>query len=85
MTRRECVSSIDRWPADSDAHVFDTRPPCDHDGHRGRESALQPARRADADQVTHDEPEIEAAGMNQQPLQNIRVAAQCVRRMPPVS
>ena len=38
--------------------------------------ALQPARRADADQVTHDEPEIEATRMNQQTLQDVRVAAQ---------
>jgi len=27
-------------------------------------AALQPARRTDADQVTHNEPEIEAPGMN---------------------
>jgi hypothetical protein len=37
---------------------------------------LQPARRAAADQVAHDEPEIEAARMNQQALEDIRVAAQ---------
>ncbi len=29
-------------------------------GHDGRRAILQPARRADADRVAHDEPEIEA-------------------------
>jgi hypothetical protein len=33
-------------------------------------------RRAGADQVAHDEPEIEAARMNQQALEDIGVAAQ---------
>ncbi len=40
------------------------------------EATLQPARRADADQVPHEQAEIEAAGMNQQALQNVVVAAQ---------
>ena len=39
-------------------------------------SALQAARRADADQLTHDEPEIEPTRMNQDALQNVGVAAQ---------
>jgi hypothetical protein len=46
---------------------------------RGDESCraiLQPARRAAADQVAHDEPEIEAPRMNQQALEDIGVAAQ---------
>ena len=42
----------------------------------GRQAILQPARRAAADQVAHDEPEIEAARMNQQALEDIGVAAQ---------
>ena len=33
-------------------------------------------RRADAEDLTHDEPKIEATGMNQQPLQDVRVTAQ---------
>ena len=37
---------------------------------------LQPARRAATNQVAHDEPEIEAASMNQQALEDIGVAAQ---------
>ena len=39
-------------------------------------AALQPARRADPDQMTHDEPEIEATRMNQEALQDVGVAAQ---------
>src|SRR5712691_5329261 len=41
-----------------------------------RRAALQTARRAETDQLTHDEPEIEAARMNQDALENVRVAAQ---------
>jgi hypothetical protein len=42
----------------------------------GRRAILQPAQRAAADQVAHDESEIEAARMNQQTLEDIGVAAQ---------
>ena len=45
-------------------------------GHDGRRAILQPARRAAADQVAQDEPEIEAPRMNQQALEDIGVAAQ---------
>src|SRR6202163_1456679 len=45
-------------------------------GNDGCRAILQPARRAAADQVAHDEPEIEAPRMNQQALEDIRVAAQ---------
>jgi len=48
-------------------------------------AALQPARRADANQVSHDEPEIEATRMNQEALQDIRVTAQMRATHPPVS
>ena len=37
---------------------------------------LQSARRAAAEQVAHNEPEVEAPGMNQQALEDIGVAAQ---------
>ena len=40
------------------------------------DAALQAARRADADQLPHEEAEIEAAGVDQQPLQNVRVPAE---------
>src|SRR4051795_252531 len=42
----------------------------------GRQAALEPSRRAHADQLTHDEAEIEASGMNQQALQDVRVPTQ---------
>src|ERR1019366_5324862 len=45
-------------------------------GHDGRPAILQPARRADAEQVAHDKPEIKAPRMNQQALEDIGVAAQ---------
>jgi hypothetical protein len=51
----------------------------------GCRAILQPARRAAADQVAHDEPEIEAARMNQQALEDIGVAAQMRAAHPPVS
>ncbi|HJU42828.1 MAG TPA: hypothetical protein VJ691_08430, partial [Vicinamibacterales bacterium] len=37
---------------------------------------MQPARRADADQVAHKQAEIEATGINQQALSNVGVAAE---------
>jgi len=36
---------------------------------------LQPSRCADADQLPHEQLEIEAAGVDQQPLQNVGVTA----------
>ena len=38
--------------------------------------SFEAARRAEADQVAHHEPEIEGARMNQHALENVRVAAQ---------
>jgi hypothetical protein len=40
------------------------------------EAALEGARCAGADQLTHEEPEIECANVDQQSLQNVRVAAE---------
>ena len=34
-------------------------------GQRGDKAPLQPSRRADADQAPHEQPKIEAAGVNQ--------------------
>src|SRR5206468_3060298 len=45
-------------------------------GHDSRRATLEPARRAAADLVTHDEPEIEASRMNQHALQDVGVSAQ---------
>jgi len=55
----------------------------EHD-ERGKDpakAALEPARRADADQVTHDKPQIESTRMNQEALQDVRVStsSSCVR------
>ena len=50
-----------------------------HDHERredGREATLEAPRCADADQVAHDEPEIEAARMNQDALQDVGVPTQ---------
>jgi hypothetical protein len=46
---------------------------------------LQPSRRADADQVSHEKAEIEASGMNQQALSNAGVAAEGARDASAVS
>ena len=40
-------------------------------GDDGRQAALQTARRAEADQVTNDEPEIKATRMSQDTLQDV--------------
>jgi hypothetical protein len=45
-------------------------------GQERDEPPLQPARRADADQLPHEESEIEAAGMDQHALENVRVPAE---------
>jgi hypothetical protein len=45
-------------------------------GAGGHRAILQSARRAVTDQVAHDQPEVEASRMNQQALEDIRVAAQ---------
>ena len=46
------------------------------------DSSLQAARRADADQLPHEESEIEAADMDQHSFQNVRVAAKVDAVMP---
>lgn len=55
----------------------DCRPECPNQhqkaGQDRDESPVQPAWRADADQLPHEQSEIEAAGVNQQSLQDIRV------------
>jgi hypothetical protein len=45
-------------------------------GQHGGKAPLQPSRCADADQLSHQQPEIEASGVNQQPLPNVGVAAE---------
>ena len=48
---------------------------CQQRCHDRDEPPLQPSRRAHADQVSHQPPEIETAGVNQQSLQNVGVSA----------
>lgn len=45
-------------------------------GVHGDKPPLQPAWRANADQLSHEEAEIEATGVDQQPLQDVGVAAE---------
>lgn len=63
----------------SDAHEHEYR------RDDGCHATVQPARRTDADEVTHDKPKIEATRMNQEALQDIRVAAQMRTAHAPVS
>src|SRR6266852_2308280 len=42
----------------------------------GRDAALEAARGADSEDRPHHQPEIEAAGMNQQPLEDVPAPAQ---------
>src|SRR6267142_3932863 len=44
--------------------------------HHRDDAPLQASRRADADQLTHEEPEIEGARVEQHALQNVRVPAE---------
>jgi len=44
--------------------------------HRRCAPALEPSWRAHADQLTYEQPEIEAADVDQQPLANVSVATQ---------
>ena len=52
---------------------------------QGDEPPLQPALRADADQLTQEGPEIEAARVDQQRLRMFAWPRRCTRRIPPVS
>ena len=58
---------------------------CPQDDERGRQASLQPAWRPDADEGPHQEAQVEAADVNEQPLQNIGMPAQMGRRIAPVS
>ena len=42
----------------------------------GADPSLQPSRRANAAHLTHEEPEIEAARVDQRPLPNVDVTAE---------
>jgi len=49
---------------------------CQQRGDDREKAPLQPSRRAYTDQLSHQQSEIEATGVNQQALQNVRVPAQ---------
>src|SRR5215813_5882360 len=44
--------------------------------HDGDQPPLKPAGRADANQLPHEQPEIEAGRVDQQPLANVRMSAE---------
>ena len=51
-----------------------------------RRAALEAPRRTDARQLPHEQTQIEAADVHEQPFQDVEMPARrCTRRMPPVS
>ena len=54
----------------------EARPSGDEDGQNARGAALQAPWRADAEVLAHREPQVEAAAMNQQTLQDVVVSPQ---------
>ena len=54
----------------------EARPYGDEDGQDARGAALQAPWRADAEVLAHREPQVEAAAMNQQTLQDVVVSPQ---------
>ena len=51
----------------------------------GAGAALEAARRPDAEQLPHEQPEIQAADLQEQALEDVAVSARCTRRIPPVA
>lgn len=56
--------------------VLQVCPQGDDDGHKRRQTSLQAPWRADADERPHQEGEVEAADVHEEPFQDVRVAAQ---------
>ena len=56
--------------------VLQACPQRDDDGHKRRQTSLQAPWRADADERPHQEGEVEAADVHEEPFQDVRVAAQ---------
>src|SRR4030095_9931441 len=54
----------------------DQPPDNDDDRENRRSAALKTARRADSDQVPHEQPEVARRRMHQQTLRDVRVASQ---------
>src|SRR5207244_2023312 len=76
MIRRERRRVIGGGRRTDAPELDDARPPHDDEGQHRRQPPLQTARRPESDQLTHDEPKIEAAGMNQQPLEDVLMTTQ---------
>ena len=53
--------------------------------HQRRRAALEAPRRADARQVPHEQPEIDAADLDEQPFQDVGCPRRWTRRILPVS
>ena len=58
---------------------------CEYRGHERVDAPLQATRRADTNQLPHEQPQIEAARVDQQSLPMFVCPRRCTRRMPPVS
>src|SRR5438128_53201 len=76
MTRDQQACIIDGSQVADIPGGFKARPHGDEDGQSGRELALQAPRLTDADALAHDKPEVEAAAMNQEALQDVVVSTQ---------
>src|SRR4051812_34948937 len=63
-----------RTPESADRRVHDAPQRAEHSVKRGH-MTLETARRADAEERPHPEPEIERAGVHEQPLEYVLVSA----------
>ena len=46
-----------------------------HEREKGSQTALQPSRRPDSQRLTHQQPEVEGTAVNEQPFEDVLVAA----------
>ena len=76
MTRRRPRRSINESWLMVPPESAEARPYGDEDGQDARGAALQAPWRADAEVLAHREPQVEAAAMNQQTLQDVVVSPQ---------
>src|SRR5688572_4948408 len=75
MTRSESGRVIGRWgPAVTPE--FDVRPPRNDAGEQRRQPPLQAPWGADADEGPHHEAQVEAAAVDEESFQDVRVASQ---------
>ena len=74
--RRTVRRAIDDWRGDVAPATQDRSADCDNQSDHRPQAALEAARRADADELPHQESEIEAADVDEEPFQDVRVATQ---------